>query len=124
MGRKLGRAVALGACAAVAVAGLAGAATNVSSTVTLGATLTSGKVSSAKSVCKADRKVVVKYRDATGKVYVFGRDTTNNGGNYQVTPGSTPGTLPFRFFAVAKVKRSGSVTCTEAKSKTRKVEGG
>jgi hypothetical protein len=119
------------AIAVVAVAVAPAGASNVvkyTSSVTLGATLTGGKVSSPKSACIKGRKVVVKYTDARGKAYVFGTDKTDNSGRYQVTPGATPGKLPFKFKAVVKRRSEGTAgttyVCKDASSKVRIVSGG
>ncbi len=119
------------AIAAAAVAVAPAGATKVvkyESSVTLGATLTGGKVSSPKGACTKDRKVVVKYTDAKGRAYVFGRDRTDNSGRYQVTGGATPGKLPFKFKATVKRRSEGTAgtiyVCKEATSKTRLVSGG
>lgn len=113
------------------VAAMPAAATrtvHISSTVTLGATLTTGKVSASNAACKADRTVVVKYRDKNGKSHVFGRGATNDKGNYSITAGGTPGPLPFTFTATVKERRDGTAgtiyVCDEATSKPRKITGG
>lgn len=101
---------------------------HINSSVTLGATLTTGQVSAANAACKPDRKVVVKYRDKSGKSHVFGRGTTNDKGRYTITPGATPGQLPFIFTATVKRSSEGTAgtiyVCDQATSKPRKINGG
>ncbi len=126
MSRRTSTGAALVA-AALALAALAAAATGAAqykSSITLGASLTGGKVSSPKNACLKERKVAVKYTDARGKTYVFGRDTTNANGAYQVTPGATPGKLPFKFKAHVGPLSTRSYTCQAADSKVRVVSGG
>jgi hypothetical protein len=100
----------------------------VGSSVTLAASHNSGLVRSGEPACVAERSVVVKYRDKQGKVRIFGRDTTDEVGKYFIGEISAPeGTSPFEFFAVAKARtdegKGRGLTCTEAKSKVRVVEG-
>lgn len=86
------------------------------------------RATSPKSACIEDRKVVVKYTDARGRGYLFGTDKTDAGGRYQVTPGSTPGKLPFKFKAVVKRRSEGTagtiVVCKGVSSKVRLINGG
>lgn len=121
---QMGIIAAAAAIAAAAPVGASGAA-SFTSTVTLAPTVTSGKVGSPKAACRASRSVTVRYSDAKGKGHVFGRGTSDANGRYTVTPGSTPGTLPFRFRAVVAARNVAGVgVCKGAVSRVRLVAGG
>ena len=109
---------AIAACASLTA--LAFAATG--SSVTLSPTLTAGKVSSAKAVCRQHRKVVVKQKTGNGKITVYGRDTTDREGRYDIGFEIPNGPKPWRFWAIAKTKDpDGPVLCKAARSATRTV---
>ncbi|MFN8161930.1 MAG: hypothetical protein U0R52_12895 [Solirubrobacterales bacterium] len=115
------------AVTALGAAALASVATGIShykSTVTLGATLVGGKVSSPKAACVAGRKVAVRYTDARGKTFVFGRATTSSTGSYRITPGGTPGRLPFKFRAYVGALATHRYICDGDASNPRLISGG
>jgi hypothetical protein len=94
----------------------------VPSSITLKSTLSGGKVSSAAAVCRQHRKVVVKFRKGNGQTVVFGRDTTNNKGVYDIGFQIPNGPRPWKFWAIAKTKDpQGPVLCKAARSATRTV---
>jgi hypothetical protein len=109
----------MAACASFAAVAFAA----VGSSVTLKATLSGGKVSSAAAVCKRHRKVVVKQKTGNGKITVFGRDTTNNQGVYDIGFEIPNGPRPWKFWAIAKPKDpQGPIVCSAARSATRTVD--
>ena len=109
---------AIAACACFAALALAA----TGSSVTLKSTLSGGKVSSAKAVCKRHRKVVVKFTNGKGQTTVFGRDTTDNEGRYDIGFQIPNGPRPWKFWAIAKPKDpQGPVVCSAARSATRTV---
>jgi len=126
MSRKSSTIAVLAAAAlgAIGVVSIAVAAPHYKSTVTLGQTLTGGRVSSPKAACVANRQVAVRYTDAKGKLRVFGRDTTNADGVYRITPGGTPGKLPFKFYAYVGALATHSYVCDSDISAKRLVSGG
>jgi hypothetical protein len=71
-----------------------------------------------------NRKVTVRYTDARGKLRVFGTGTTNGQGTYRITPGATPGKLPFKFKAVLPALATHSYVCAGDTSNARVVSGG
>ena len=109
--------------AAIAVcASFAAMAFAATSSVTLSSTLSSGKVSSAAAVCERHRKVVVKQKTGNGKITVFGRDTTDNQGRYNIGFEIPNGPKPWKFWAIAKPKDpDGPKFCSAARSATRTV---
>ncbi len=120
----MGILVTAAALAAIAPVGASGAA-SFASTLTLAPGLTTGKVGSANAACRADRSVVVRYTDAKGRSHVFGKGKSDASGRYTVTPGATPGKLPFTFRAItASRKVDGVGVCKGAASKKRVVAGG
>ena len=109
---------ALAVCASFAA--MAFAATG--SSITLSRTVTAGKVSSAKAVCRQHRKVVVKFKKGNGQTTVFGRDTTDNEGRYDIGFEIPNGPKPWKFWAIAKTKDpQGPTLCKAARSATRTV---
>jgi hypothetical protein len=123
--------VATAATLALAIPALAARTRTVTiaSTITLAKQVSTGKVSSANAACVTERKVVVKYRDARGKLGAYGRDVTDESGKYFIG-GISPvkGEPPYEFFAVAKARtiagKGTTVVCSGATSKARVVTGG
>jgi hypothetical protein len=118
MRRRIG--LILLAAAAISLAsvpGGAGAAIKVRSKITIGlsGTTLKGKVKSRKAVCRKHRKVLV-HRGSK----VVAKTKTNRRGKWRASIGHHPG----RYYAVAKTKRTHSLVCKRAKSRTITVSSG
>lgn len=128
--RKLSLLVIASAATALVLAAPAAATrtVHIHSSVSLFATLSSGKVSSSNQACVEGRKVAVKVKDARGRVTIYGRGRTDSAGKYSITAGTLSGPLPYKFTAVVKRRSEGTAgtiyVCDGAKSKTRLVSGG